>query len=84
MILRSWPMTSRGPIVTRLGEDRNWLPTERFAGVAHMDALEYWADMDRDIDFTLDGYRVLRFPAFMVRFEPKHVACAIRKALGKA
>ena len=52
-------------------------------GAAHMDALEYWADMDRDRDFTLGGYRVLRFPAFMVRYQPEHVAYAIREALGQ-
>jgi len=39
-------------------------------GSHHMDTAQYWADMDRDNDFTLDGYRVLRFPAFIVRYQP--------------
>lgn len=50
-------------------------------GIHHLDAGQYWADMDRDNDFTLDGYRVLRFPAFAVRYSPGHVAGKIRDAL---
>ncbi len=50
-------------------------------GIHHTDAAEYWADMDRDNDFTLGGYRVLRFPAFVVRYYPGHVAGKIREAL---
>jgi very-short-patch-repair endonuclease len=50
-------------------------------GIHHLDAAQYWADMDRDNDFTLGGYRVLRFPAFVVRYRPGHVAGRIRKAL---
>jgi very-short-patch-repair endonuclease len=49
-----------------------------------MDAAQYWADMDRDNDFTIDGYRVLRFPAFIVRYHPGHVASKIRDALTRA
>ena len=47
----------------------------------HMDAAQYWADMDRDNDLTVDGYRVLRFPAFLVRYHPGYVARKIRAAL---
>jgi very-short-patch-repair endonuclease len=50
-------------------------------GIHHMDAAQYWADMDRDNDFTLDGYRVLRFPAFIVRYRPGYVAATIRGVL---
>jgi very-short-patch-repair endonuclease len=50
-------------------------------GIHHLDADQYWADMDRDIDFTLDGYRVLRFPAFVVRYQADYVAGKIRDAL---
>jgi very-short-patch-repair endonuclease len=50
-------------------------------GIHHMDAAQYWADMDRDNDFTLDGYRVLRFPAFIVRYHPGFVAGKIGEAL---
>ena len=31
-------------------------------GIHHLDADQYWADMDRGNDFTIDGYRILRFP----------------------
>ncbi len=50
-------------------------------GIHHMDPAQYWADMDRDNDFTLGGYRVLRFAAFAVRYNPGHVARKIRDAL---
>jgi len=50
-------------------------------GIHHTDAAEYWADMDRDNDFTLEGYRVLRFPAFVVRYRGDYVAGKIRGAL---
>jgi very-short-patch-repair endonuclease len=50
-------------------------------GSHHMDAAMCWADMDRDNDLTVGGYRVLRFPAFIVRYHPGHVAGKIRDAL---
>jgi very-short-patch-repair endonuclease len=50
-------------------------------GIHHMEAVQYWADMDRDNDFTLDGYRVLRFAAFVVRYRPGYVAGKVRDAL---
>jgi very-short-patch-repair endonuclease len=50
-------------------------------GIHHIDAAEYWADMDRDNDFTLSGYRILRFPAFVVRYRADYVAGKIRGAL---
>jgi very-short-patch-repair endonuclease len=50
-------------------------------GIHHLDATEYWADMDRDIDFTLGGYRVLRFPSFVVRYRGDYVAGKLREAL---
>jgi very-short-patch-repair endonuclease len=50
-------------------------------GSQHMDATQYWDDMTRDNGFTLDGYRVLRFPAFAVRYNPGYVAGQIRDAL---
>lgn len=52
-------------------------------GSHHRDAAQYWADMDRDNDFTLGGYRVLRFPAFVVRYNPGYVAGKIREALSR-
>ncbi|HXC84062.1 MAG TPA: DUF559 domain-containing protein [Trebonia sp.] len=50
-------------------------------GIHHMDAAQYWADTERDNDFILGGYRVLRFPAFVVRYQPGHVAGKVRDAL---
>ena len=44
-------------------------------------SVQYWADADRDNEFTLRGYRVLRFPAFVVRYNPGHVAGMVRDAL---
>ena len=51
-------------------------------GLWHMDVTAWWADMRRDNDFTVGGYRVLRFPAFAIRREPYTVARQIRAALG--
>lgn len=50
-------------------------------GRHHENAEQYWADMNRDNGFILDGYRVLRFPAFVVRYRPGYVAAQIRGAL---
>jgi very-short-patch-repair endonuclease len=50
-------------------------------GIHHLDADQYWADMDRDNDFILDGYRILRFPAFVVRYQADYVAGKVRDAL---
>jgi hypothetical protein len=50
-------------------------------GLWHMDAIAWWADMHRDNDLTLSGYRVLRFPAFAVRDHPEVVAAQIADAL---
>jgi very-short-patch-repair endonuclease len=49
----------------------------------HMDARAWWADMERDNELTIDGYRVLRFPAFAVRDNPETVARQIAAALGQ-
>ena len=52
-------------------------------GCWHMEALAWWADMQRDNDLTVSGQRVLRFPAFAVRDNPEVVAAQIRAALGR-
>jgi len=49
-----------------------------------MDVRAWWADMQRDNALTVDGYRVLRFPAFAVRDSPKAVAGQIATALRQA
>ncbi len=50
-------------------------------GFWHTDAATWWADMSRDNEFIVSGYRVLRFPAFAVRTDPDRVARQIRTAL---
>ena len=50
-------------------------------GLWHMEATAWWADMRRDNEFTVRGYRVLRFPAFAVREQPDLVAAQIAEAL---
>jgi Protein of unknown function (DUF559) len=53
-------------------------------GAAHTDVLQYWDDMDRDNDLTLNHHRVLRFPAWVVRYRPAYVAVQINQALREA
>jgi very-short-patch-repair endonuclease len=50
-------------------------------GLWHMDAAAWWADMRRDNDLTVRGYRVLRFPSFAVRDHSEVVAAQIANAL---
>jgi very-short-patch-repair endonuclease len=61
-----------------------WKVLVEIDGAQHMDALEYWNDMDRGNEFTIEGYRLLRFPAWVVRLHPDLVARKIRDALRKA
>jgi hypothetical protein len=53
-------------------------------GSWHMEARAWWADMRRDNELTVNGYRVLRFPAFAVREHPGEVARQIAAALRQA
>lgn len=53
-------------------------------GCWHMEAQTWWADMLRDNEITLEGHRVLRFPAFAVREQPELVARQITQALHAA
>ena len=46
--------------------------------------LQRWDDMERDIDFGLDGYQTLRFPAWLVRANPEYVARKILEVLRRA
>ena len=48
------------------------------------DPLQRWDDMERDNDLQFAGYRILRFPAWLVRRNPGYVANQIRKALREA
>lgn len=61
-----------------------WKVMVEIDGAQHMQPLQQWDDMDRDNDFVLDGYQVLRFPAWRVRRDPGHVARTILKALRRA
>jgi hypothetical protein len=73
------------------GKGRRWLDAVweharlvvEIDGRWHMDVRAWWADMQRDNGLTLDGYRVLRFPAFVVRDNPEAVARQIAEALGQ-
>lgn len=60
-----------------------WKLAVEIDGATHLDALQYWDDMERDNELTLNGYRTLRFPAFVVRARPDYVAAKIRQALRK-
>jgi hypothetical protein len=53
-------------------------------GIHHMDAAQWWEDMDRENGIKLDGYLVLRFTAFVVRYRPGYVAAQIRDAFRRA
>ena len=74
------------------GEGRRWLDAvwewarlvAEIDGRWHMDARAWWADMQRDNELTIDGYRVLRFPAFVVRDTSRVVAAQIARALREA
>jgi very-short-patch-repair endonuclease len=61
-----------------------WRVLVEIDGAQHMDALQYWDDMDRTNDLEIDGYRVLRFPAWAVRWQPEYVARKILEALRRA
>lgn len=53
-------------------------------GAAHTDVLTYWDDMDRVNGLQLGGYRVLRFPAWVVRYRSADVAAEIRRHLDRS
>lgn len=53
-------------------------------GAAHLDVVQYWDDMDRGNSFTLLHYQVLRFPSWMIRYNPQYVAAQIRGAFHRA
>lgn len=58
-----------------------WKVAVEIDGVQHADPLQRWDDMERDNGLNLDGYRTLRFPAWLVRQDPEYVAREILKAL---
>jgi hypothetical protein len=50
-------------------------------GEQHVEATARWADMRRQNDLWIAGDRVLRFPAWLVRRDPRTVAAQVRAAL---
>ena len=50
-------------------------------GSQHMDARNWWADMQRQNAMWTPGVRVLRFPAWAIRNEPEKVVAILRQAL---
>jgi very-short-patch-repair endonuclease len=61
-----------------------WKVVVEIDGAQHADPLQRWDDMERDNGLNLDGYRPLRFPAWLVRQNPEYVAGEILKALRQA
>jgi hypothetical protein len=50
-------------------------------GGHHVDVRQAWADMQRQNDLWIEGTRVLRFPAWLVRERPAEVVAQVRAAL---
>jgi hypothetical protein len=50
-------------------------------GAHHVDVWQMWADAEKANSLELDGFLVLRYPAFVVRTEPARVAREIAEAL---
>jgi hypothetical protein len=53
-------------------------------GAHHLDAEQAWLDMDRQNQLWLAGERVLRFPAWLIRRQPRKVVADVRRALRAA
>jgi very-short-patch-repair endonuclease len=58
-----------------------WKVAVEVDGAQHMDPLNQWDDMDKSNELEIGGYRVLRFPAWVVRRHPDYVAGKAREAL---
>jgi very-short-patch-repair endonuclease len=61
-----------------------WKVVVEIDGAQHTDPLQRWDDMERDNGLRIDGYQPLRFPAWLVRQNPEHVAREILEALRAA
>ena len=76
LVVRQFGLPEPSRLVPRLDGQgrRRWLDVcwERAGlvveidGAAHIDVLQYWDDMDRGNDLTLEHHRVLRFPAWVI------------------
>jgi very-short-patch-repair endonuclease len=61
-----------------------WKVVAEIDGKQHEEPLQRWDDYQRDIDLQIDGYRILRFPAWAVRTHPDLIAAQLRRVLGEA
>jgi very-short-patch-repair endonuclease len=61
-----------------------WKLVVEIDGAHHLDVAQMWDDAARANSLELDGYRVLRYPAHVIRTEPARVAAEIRQALRQA
>ncbi len=50
-------------------------------GSAHVLATNWWADLNRQNEITLDGRRILRFPSYVVREQPQRFIDQVTRAL---
>lgn len=50
-------------------------------GSAHLLASNWWADLDRQNEITLDGRRILRFPSYVIREQPQRFVDQMTRAL---
>jgi very-short-patch-repair endonuclease len=63
---------------------REWRLHAEVDGAHHMDVRHWAADMRRQNDVWIEGDRILRFPAHLIRAEPAEVAAQLRAALQSA
>ncbi|MET7948800.1 DUF559 domain-containing protein [Micromonospora sp. NPDC005324] len=61
-----------------------WSVHVEIDGGQHLDPRAWWADMRRQNDLWIEGNRVLRFPAWVIRAHPDEVLTQLRAALGAA
>jgi very-short-patch-repair endonuclease len=61
-----------------------WKVAVEIDGTHHLEVGQMWDDARRANSLELDGYVLLRYPAFAVRTEPARIAAEIRQALTKA
>lgn len=72
---------SRGRIRYLDADWSRWNLTAEIDGAAHMRVRNWWADLDRANELTLDGRRLLRFPAVALRVRPARVLEHVRRGL---
>lgn len=58
-----------------------WRVHVEIDGAQHNDPRQQWADMKRQNEIWIQGDRVLRFPAFLIRHDPADLFAQVRAAL---